>query len=234
MANPQLENGHIKIANEIWDALIRFRLPGEQMQCLMVIFRKTYGWNKKRDAISLSQFAEMTGLRKQNVHRALKGLSSKLITRVIKTDDGSAHIYEINKDFERWKKQGVIKTDKASLSKLITTKDTTTKDKYISSQNSKVPYKKIIEKYHEILPELPRVIKVTSDRKKHLKARWNEEIETPRGRTPNSIEFWEAYFHRVRDSSFLMGDNDRGWTADFDFLITKSKFIAIIEGAKYY
>jgi len=27
--NPQIENGHIDIANDIWEALTRIRIPGE-------------------------------------------------------------------------------------------------------------------------------------------------------------------------------------------------------------
>ena len=58
MANPQRENGHVDIANEIMDKLCRYRIPGEVRQVMDTVFRKTYGWNKKADRISLSQFCE--------------------------------------------------------------------------------------------------------------------------------------------------------------------------------
>ena len=60
MANPQKENGYTAIANEIMEALCRHRIPGEDRQVLDVIFRKTYGFNKIEDYISLSQFVDMT------------------------------------------------------------------------------------------------------------------------------------------------------------------------------
>ena len=47
MANPQKENGYTSIANDIVEALAGIRIPGEARQCLDVILRKTYGWNKK-------------------------------------------------------------------------------------------------------------------------------------------------------------------------------------------
>jgi len=47
MKSPQTENGYIKIANELWDALTGIRIPGEVRQVLDYIFRKTYGYNKK-------------------------------------------------------------------------------------------------------------------------------------------------------------------------------------------
>jgi phage replication O-like protein O len=139
VANPQKENGYTSIANEIMDALISYRLPGEQRQILDSIFRKTYGFNKKIDAISLSQFVEMTGLKKPAVIRAIKGLLSKKIISVIKKDNVPAHVYGFNKNYEQWKPLSkkitlskkiisVIKKDNPSLSFLSTTKDNTTKD----------------------------------------------------------------------------------------------------------
>ena len=136
MASPQKENGYTPIANDIMDALIAYRIPGEQMKCLLFILRKTYGFNKKRDAISLSQFVDATGLKKPNVVRSLSALLSKMIIGVIKSDNGMGHIYEFIKDYDKWKplskKITVIKSDNASLSKVIPTKDNTTKDNIYS------------------------------------------------------------------------------------------------------
>lgn len=139
MASPQIENGHVKIATELWDALIRYRLPGEQRQIVDAIIRKTYGFNKKEDAIALSQFVKMTGIKKPNVVRSIKALLSKKIISVIKNDNKPAHVYRINKNYSSWKPlskkitlskviTGVIKSDNPSLSKVIPTKDNTTKD----------------------------------------------------------------------------------------------------------
>ncbi len=72
MANPQIENGHTKIANEIMDALCCFRIPGEARQVLDCIIRHTWGWNKKTDKISLSQFVAMTGLMKTAIVKSIK------------------------------------------------------------------------------------------------------------------------------------------------------------------
>jgi phage replication O-like protein O len=73
-ACPQKQNGYVPIANEIYDALIGIRIPGEAEQCLKLIIRKTYGYNKKEDAISLSQFCSFTGLKKPNVCKAIRKL----------------------------------------------------------------------------------------------------------------------------------------------------------------
>lgn len=101
MANPQLDDGYIQIATEIFKALIKTRISGEEMQCLQVVLLKTYGFHKKQDRISLSQFAELTRIKKQNVVRALNSLLSKKII-VIKKDNERANLYEFNKDFDQW------------------------------------------------------------------------------------------------------------------------------------
>jgi phage replication O-like protein O len=140
LANPQRENGHIDLANEIGDALSGIRLSGEESQCLWVILRKTYGWHKKEDKISLSQFSVMTGLKRPAVSRALKKLLSKMIIVIIKNDNSMINIYRFNKDFDTWKPLSkkitalskkiipVIKNDNGVLSKMIHTKETLTKE----------------------------------------------------------------------------------------------------------
>ena len=133
MANPQKENGHVDIANEIMEALAGIRISGEEWQCLCVIFRKTYGWHKKEDWISLSQFNLLTKLKKPNILRAIKKLSIKKVV-VIKDDNRHKPKYKFNKNYEHWKplskKITVINNDKRSLSKMIPTKENYTKENY--------------------------------------------------------------------------------------------------------
>lgn len=86
------------------------------------------------------------------------------------------------------------------------------------------PVKKIVDAYHQLLPELARCVLITAQREKQIRARWRSDARF------QSIDFWERYFRFVRKSSFLMGDNDRGWSADIDFLFTASKFVAVLEG----
>ncbi|MGR3219193.1 MAG: replication protein, partial [Candidatus Anammoxibacter sp.] len=110
MANPQKENGHIDIANEIMEAKARIRIPGEAEQVLCVIFRKTYGWNKTEDKIPLSQFEEMTGLPRPSICRAInKLLKINIITRkgnstslFTKKGGDTITTYAIQKDYEKW------------------------------------------------------------------------------------------------------------------------------------
>lgn len=136
MANPQIENGYIKISIELFEALIRSRIPGEARQCLDLIIRKTYGWKKKEDEISFKQFTLHTGIKRPNVIRSVKILE-KLNLIGIKRDTNNANIYRINKDYSKWKIvskviHGGIKSDNLTVSKAIHTINTITKDNTLS------------------------------------------------------------------------------------------------------
>jgi len=102
VASPQKENGYTAIANELFDALIKTRIPGEARQVLDYIIRRTYGWNKKETAITNREFMLATGLRRQNVYRAVKHLLNRNLIG-IKIDSSGKKIYRLNKDFDMWK-----------------------------------------------------------------------------------------------------------------------------------
>lgn len=69
------------IPNWVLDECNRFS-PAEFM-VLLVIARKTYGWHKKSDLISLSQLEEQTGLSKNTVRNSIKSLlKNEIISRI--------------------------------------------------------------------------------------------------------------------------------------------------------
>ena len=106
---------------------------------------------------------------------------------------------------------------------LIPNKDTVAN----APAESKIPvcqHEKIIEIYHEVLPELPKVIPHLwgGVRKKNLNARWKEYPKH------QDLDFWRWYFGLVRKSSFHMGDNDRGWQADLGWLVNQTNLAKIL------
>lgn len=110
MASPQTENGHLDIANEIAEALARTYLNVTESRVLWVILRKTYGWKKKTDRISYSQFEEMTGVNRRHISDAL----GSLIRRKIVTRIGNDYRleYGIQKDYELWESLPIEATNK--------------------------------------------------------------------------------------------------------------------------
>ena len=97
---PQLENGYLRIANKIVDKLCSYRLSGEEWMVLLTILRKTYGYQKKEDVISLSQFFKATGLAKPSICRAINKLVKKKV--ISKKATGNGYSYCFNKIFTTW------------------------------------------------------------------------------------------------------------------------------------
>ena len=78
-----LQPNFFQFPNVIADELMRHMTPAEFI-CLVVIIRKTRGWHKQADAISLSQFQEMTGIKsKRTIMRALTRLCSDEVGLVV-------------------------------------------------------------------------------------------------------------------------------------------------------
>ncbi len=100
MASPQIENGHVKIASELIEALARVNLRPYEWRVLLFVVRKTYGWKKKLDYISVSQIAQGTGLHKQHTSRARLTLLEK---RLLIEDGGKIGL---NKDYDQWQITG--------------------------------------------------------------------------------------------------------------------------------
>lgn len=87
------------------------------------------------------------------------------------------------------------------------------------------PLNEIVDLYHAILPELPRVVALNDKRKSQLRARWNQTANT------KSLDWWRGYFELVRTQPFLMGQTGKDFLANLDFLTTESKFLKVIEGS---
>ncbi|MDD4915412.1 MAG: hypothetical protein PHW13_10315 [Methylococcales bacterium] len=87
------------------------------------------------------------------------------------------------------------------------------------------PYQAIVDLYHDCLPTLPRVYKLTDSRRRQMRALWADELD--------DLESWGNYFRHIARSDFLMG-RSRGrdgspFLASFDFIIHPAKFIKIAE-----
>ena len=122
MANPQREDGHVDIANEIVEVLAKTYLSSYESQVLWVIFRKTYGWHKKEDWITNTQISDMTGIAKSHISRTIKKLiQRKIIIRVNKK-------LAFQKDYDQWEK----------LPKQVTSEKLPIQDKKLPKQVIKV------------------------------------------------------------------------------------------------
>lgn len=84
--------------------------------------------------------------------------------------------------------------------------------------------KKVVEIFNSICKDLPKVQKLTKSRKSAINARIKEY------QPEDSEIFFESIFRKVQKNRFLTGINDRGWTADFDWILKAANTLKILEG----
>ncbi|WP_289445342.1 replication protein, partial [Klebsiella pneumoniae] len=81
------------------------------------ILRKTYGYNKKEDEISLSQFQKVIPVSKPSICKALNNLQLVNIIKLVKKgkSKNSSNLYCFNKNYDEWqlvKKSKLVKNRK--------------------------------------------------------------------------------------------------------------------------
>ena len=108
------------------------KLSGSQWQVLLVVIRKTYGWGKLEDSISLSQFQKETGLTKAMICRCLKELVYNRILVVV-YNRILASRYRFEKNWENWT-LGSIQTVKIGSIQSYTHKRKDIQKKYIKKK----------------------------------------------------------------------------------------------------
>ena len=94
------------------------------------------------------------------------------------------------------------------------------------------PYQKIIADYNEILgPYLGMCQKLTPTRQKAVQARWRDCMKDGDFKTQDEgIAYFKRYFEYVKKCDFLMGNNNRDWRADFDWIFKQQNYTKICEG----
>jgi phage replication O-like protein O len=102
MASPQLENGYLRLSNELAEALTKCRLNGSQFRIILLIIRETYGRNRgqKTKEISLRSIAMKTGLHLRTVRRELTELRRLHILE--SQESPSSLAWGIQKNYELW------------------------------------------------------------------------------------------------------------------------------------
>jgi uncharacterized protein YdaU (DUF1376 family) len=103
------------------------------------------------------------------------------------------------------------------------------------------PTERLVDLYHEVLPELPRVRLATDGRKRALQKTWTWCLTSKRGdgtaraqTAEEALAWFREYFERARQNDFLMGRTPRAgehanWRCDLDFLLTEKGMKHVIE-----
>lgn len=99
--SPQVEDGHIKIANELFEAIMAFPFKQTTLRVLLAVLRKTYGYGKKEDDLSASQIGVLLGdMKRQHITTALNELAAMGV--ITKRPGKYGSLVGINKDYSRW------------------------------------------------------------------------------------------------------------------------------------
>ncbi len=119
-------------------------------------------------------------------------------------------------------------------------------DKKTSEEGAKpglpiCPVQKVVDLYHEVLPELPKVKLLNDGRRRAISKVWKWVLTTaksdgqPRATTAaEALEWVKQYFTIARGNDFLMGRTVRtgehaNWQCDLDFLLTDRGMKHVIE-----
>ena len=99
----------------------------------------------------------------------------------------------------------------------------------------------VVDAYHEVLPELPRVKLMNDGRRKTIAKLWRWVLTSSktdgarRASTADEAMAWmRSYFERARDNDFLMGRGTKaagheGWRCDLDFLMSDKGLKQVVE-----
>jgi phage replication O-like protein O len=121
MGTPQLEDGHVRIANALLEAILVFGFSQRELLVLLTIIRKTYGFNKKADDMSASQIGALCGVARQHVTTTLNGLAARNV--ITKTPGEYGMIIGIQKDHRKWVSTAQIGTADSPESGLVPNQD---------------------------------------------------------------------------------------------------------------
>ena len=93
----------------------------------------------------------------------------------------------------------------------------------VSAEPTPLSEKEVLEAWAErMVPQgFPAVRKMTETRRRQLRARLRD----------STIDEWQQAMAALERSAFCRGENDRGWRADFDFLLQPKSFTKLLEGA---
>jgi len=95
----------------------------------------------------------------------------------------------------------------------------------VSAENDDSPLTvdELVEDWNALATQcgLPTVAKLTESRRRRAQARIRQYPE---------LEAWQRAFACIRGSPWMQGQNERGWRADFDFILQDKSFTRLVEG----
>ena len=139
---PQLENGYLRIANELYEQIMLANFSKRELLVVLAIIRETYGYGRKSHRISGTQVGRLVGIARQHAASTIAVLERRKV--VLKRDYNGHNVLGINKDYREWlsgsTKSGLVpkqlQASPKTVTKVVPNRDTTKDSKY-NSKDSK-------------------------------------------------------------------------------------------------
>jgi len=95
-----------------------------------------------------------------------------------------------------------------------------------NSKPNSIPFEELTQRFNELCPSLPKVLKLTDQRKNAMRARWEDMPD---------LSGWADFFRRVEASNWLSGRTPRkppheNWKVTLDYLLKPDVFTRVLEG----
>lgn len=190
----QIDNGEFtRIHNIILEKMAMARFTAMEFRCLLYLVRMTYGWQKKEDAISLSQWAKGIGLdtsNRGNMLNTLNGLVSQGVIYTRSNGKNRPATWGLNKAY--FEDETVMQPHNSY--------EDESEPTVIQPHNTSViqPHNTPVIQPHNSLPET--VMQPHNHKRKDIKERTTKkEKEKPRARSrsgdvhPNTRPIMDAY-----------------------------------------
>ena len=118
----EVKNGFTKIDNDLFEAILRYPFTKRELNIVLAVIRKTTGFNKRMDDLSLSQIGKMTGINESNISRTIRDLSKNKV--LLKQQGKYAANIGVNSKHQEWKllpnQQGGCQNNNTSIVKTTT------------------------------------------------------------------------------------------------------------------
>lgn len=85
-----------------------------------------------------------------------------------------------------------------------------------------IPYEDIVNLYHEKCPSYPKLKKLNDTRRELIAKCWAEY--------EHNIDAFRELFEKAEASKFLKGYGEKGWKADFNWLMDHEHMLLVLEG----
>jgi phage replication O-like protein O len=182
------QNGYTRTPNSILDRMACMKEV--ELRVVLAVIRKTTGYQKERDRISLSQFEDMTGLSRQGV---LDGITLAIEHgHITRTPDRQWFVYQVVNTVDRFNHKGVNGVDQFESP---------------SSQHSRPEVVNTVDH----LP--PKVVNTVDTQKKDSKEKKKRESErgdqNSPARTPAVLAYFETYPETTLSAAQVQEINER-------------------------